>query len=101
MYFHVHNCYVDISSIEIFPSFFSPISGLVVWCSQEIKYLTSHLTSLLFVPQVSLSVLAECIVAVRSHCDQVYIIILLRVSFLVISRVWRGFDIGIKIRQFH
>lgn len=45
-------------------------SGLVVWCSQEVKHLTTHLTKQLFVPQVSLSTLVECIVSVRSHCDQ-------------------------------
>ncbi|XP_015183700.1 PREDICTED: exocyst complex component 8 [Polistes dominula] len=56
--------------LKLFPQTTNCTSGLVVWCSQEIKYLTSHLTSLLFIPQVSLSVLAECIVAVRSHCDQ-------------------------------
>ncbi|XP_031829940.1 exocyst complex component Exo84 [Nomia melanderi] len=45
-------------------------SGLVVWCSQEVKHLTTHLIKQLFVPQVSLSTLVECIVAVRCHCDQ-------------------------------
>ncbi|KAF7404900.1 hypothetical protein HZH66_003806 [Vespula vulgaris] len=56
--------------LKLFPQSTNCTSGLVVWCSQEIKYLTSHLTNLLFIPQVSLSILAECIVAVRSHCDQ-------------------------------
>ncbi|KAI4497387.1 hypothetical protein M0802_007398 [Mischocyttarus mexicanus] len=56
--------------LKLFPQSTNCTSGLVVWCSQEIKYLTLHLTSLLFIPQVSLSVLSECIVAVRSHCDQ-------------------------------
>lgn len=35
--------------------------------------MTSHLAQQLFVPQVTLSILVECIVAVRSHCDQVCI----------------------------
>ncbi|KAK2581389.1 hypothetical protein KPH14_005073 [Odynerus spinipes] len=56
--------------LKLFPQSTNCTSGLVVWCSQEIKYLTTHLTNLLFVPQVSLSVLAECIVTVRSYCDQ-------------------------------
>lgn len=51
---------------------FVPCSGLVVWCSQEVKHLTSHLAKQLFMPQVTLSTLVECIVTVRSHCDQVY-----------------------------
>ncbi|XP_076653312.1 exocyst complex component Exo84 [Halictus rubicundus] len=45
-------------------------SGLVVWCSQEVKHLTTHLIKQLFVPKVSLSTLVECIVSVRCHCDQ-------------------------------
>lgn len=56
--------------LKLFPQSTNCTSGLVVWCSQEIKYLTSQLTNLLFVPQISLSTLAECIVIVRSYCDQ-------------------------------
>lgn len=40
------------------------------------KHLTSHLAQQLFVPQVTLSTLVECIVTVRSHCDQVCIQVL-------------------------
>jgi len=47
------------------------ITALVVWCSQEVKYLTLHLAKQLFVPEIVLSTLVECIVAVRNHCDQV------------------------------
>lgn len=56
--------------LKIFPQSTNCTSGLVVWCSQEIKHLTTHLTKHLFIPQVSLSTLVECIVNVRSHCDQ-------------------------------
>ncbi|XP_076683569.1 exocyst complex component Exo84 [Andrena cerasifolii] len=56
--------------LKIFPQSTNCTSGLVVWCSQEVKHLTTHLTKQLFVPQVSLSTLVECIVSVRSHCDQ-------------------------------
>ncbi|XP_076236843.1 exocyst complex component Exo84 isoform X2 [Calliopsis andreniformis] len=56
--------------LKIFPQSTNCTSGLVVWCSQEVKHLTTHLTKQLFIPQVSLSTLVECIVAVRSHCDQ-------------------------------
>lgn len=55
---------------KIFPQSTNCTSGLVVWCSQEVKHLTAHLTKQLFVPQVSLSTLVDCIVTVRSHCDQ-------------------------------
>ncbi|KAF7992534.1 hypothetical protein HCN44_004878 [Aphidius gifuensis] len=44
--------------------------SLIVWCCQEIKYLTSHFIKQLFIPQVTLGTLVECIGAVRSHCDQ-------------------------------
>ncbi|OAD57875.1 Exocyst complex component 8 [Eufriesea mexicana] len=56
--------------LKIFPQSTNCTSGLVVWCSQEVKHLTTHLTKQLFIPQVSLSTLVECIVCVRSHCDQ-------------------------------
>lgn len=44
--------------------------SLIVWCCQEIKYLTSHFIKQLFIPQVTLGTLVECIGAIRSHCDQ-------------------------------
>ncbi|XP_015437491.1 PREDICTED: exocyst complex component 8 [Dufourea novaeangliae] len=56
--------------LKLFPQSTNCISGLVVWCSQEVKHLTTQLIKQLFVPQVSLSTLVECIVSVRSHCDQ-------------------------------
>ncbi|XP_034184652.1 exocyst complex component Exo84 [Osmia lignaria lignaria] len=56
--------------LKIFPQSTNCTSGLVVWCSQEVKHLTTHLTKQIFTPQVSLSTLVECIAAVRSHCDQ-------------------------------
>lgn len=56
--------------LKLFPQSTNCTSGLVLWCSQEVKYLTTHLTKQLFIPQVSLSILVECIVCVRSHCDQ-------------------------------
>ncbi|KAK9295218.1 hypothetical protein QLX08_010370 [Tetragonisca angustula] len=56
--------------LKIFSRSTNCTSGLVVWCSQEIKHLTTHLTKQLFVPQVSLNTLVECVVCFRSHCDQ-------------------------------
>ncbi|XP_043524089.1 exocyst complex component 8 [Frieseomelitta varia] len=56
--------------LKIFSQSTNCTSGLVVWCSQEIKHLTTHLTKQLFIPQVSLNTLVECIVCFRSHCDQ-------------------------------
>ncbi|CAK9816016.1 Exocyst complex component 8 [Anthophora plagiata] len=56
--------------LKIFPKSTNCTSGLVVWCSQEVKHLTTYLAKQLFTPQVSLSTLVECIVSVRSHCDQ-------------------------------
>ncbi|XP_032676517.1 exocyst complex component 8 [Odontomachus brunneus] len=56
--------------LKTFPQSTNCTSGLVVWCSQEVKHLTSHLAKQLFMPQVTLSTLVECIVTVRTHCDQ-------------------------------
>ncbi|XP_015520752.2 exocyst complex component 8 isoform X1 [Neodiprion lecontei] len=56
--------------LRIFPNSANCTSALVVWCGQEVNHLTSHLIKQVFIPQVSTNTLAECIVAVRSHCDQ-------------------------------
>ncbi|XP_034946128.1 exocyst complex component 8 [Chelonus insularis] len=56
--------------LKLFPPSTNCTSSLVVWCSQEIKHLTSHLIKQLFIPQVTLGTLVECISTVRSHCDQ-------------------------------
>lgn len=56
--------------LKTFPQSTNCTSGLIVWCSQEVKHLTSHLAEQLFVPQITLSILVECIVAIRGHCDQ-------------------------------
>ncbi|KAG7212106.1 hypothetical protein KM043_012455 [Ampulex compressa] len=56
--------------LKTFPQSTNCTSGLVLWCSQEVKYLTTHLAKQLFIPHVSLSILVECIVTVRGHCDQ-------------------------------
>ncbi|KAH0953533.1 hypothetical protein HN011_010637 [Eciton burchellii] len=56
--------------LKTFPQSTNCTSALIVWCSQEVKYLTLHLAKQLFVPEIVLSTLVECIVAIRSHCDQ-------------------------------
>lgn len=57
--------------LKLFPTSTNCTSSLVVWCGQEVKHLTSHLIKQLFIPQVTLGTLVECIGAVRGHCDQV------------------------------
>ncbi|XP_043290134.1 exocyst complex component 8 [Venturia canescens] len=63
---------VDIARefLKLFPEATNCTSALVVWCSQEIKHLTSHLIKQLFIPQVTTGTLVECIGTVRTHCDQ-------------------------------
>ncbi|KAK0166624.1 hypothetical protein PV327_004116 [Microctonus hyperodae] len=56
--------------LKLFPATTNCTSSLIVWCSQEVKHLTSHLIKQLFIPQVTLGTLAECIGTVRGHCDQ-------------------------------
>ncbi|CAD6204344.1 GSCOCG00009931001-RA-CDS [Cotesia congregata] len=56
--------------LKLFSPSMNCTSSLIVWCSQEVKYLTSHLIKQLFIPQVTLGTLVECIHTVRSHCDQ-------------------------------
>ncbi|XP_066581241.1 exocyst complex component 8 isoform X2 [Prorops nasuta] len=56
--------------LKLFPQSTNCTSGLVVWCSQEVKHLTTYLVKQLFHPQVSLHVLVKSIRAVRCHCDQ-------------------------------
>ncbi|XP_015123198.1 exocyst complex component 8 [Diachasma alloeum] len=56
--------------LKLFPESSNCTSSLVVWCSQEVKHLTSHLIKQLFIPQVILGTLVECISTMRAHCDQ-------------------------------
>ncbi|XP_011305129.1 exocyst complex component 8 isoform X2 [Fopius arisanus] len=56
--------------LKLFPEATNCTSSLIVWSSQEVKHLTSHLIKQLFIPQVTLGTLVECIGVVRSHCDQ-------------------------------
>ncbi|XP_012288680.1 exocyst complex component 8 [Orussus abietinus] len=56
--------------LKMFPQSANCTSGLVVWCSQEVKHLTSHLIKQVFIPQVPISTLVECVSAVRGYCDQ-------------------------------
>ncbi|XP_020280236.1 exocyst complex component 8 [Pseudomyrmex gracilis] len=56
--------------LKIFPQSTNCTSGLIVWCSYEVKDLTSRLLKCLFEPELPLSTVVECIVAVRSHCSQ-------------------------------
>ncbi|XP_057333123.1 exocyst complex component 8 [Microplitis mediator] len=56
--------------LKLFSPSMNCTSSLIVWCSQEVKYLTSHLIKQLFIPQVTLGTLVECISTVRDHCDQ-------------------------------
>lgn len=56
--------------LKNFPQDTNCNSALLVWCSHEIKLLASHLEKQIFIPQVSLSTLVECIVTIRNHCDQ-------------------------------
>jgi len=45
-------------------------SAFVVWAGSELTHLTSHLIKQVFMPQSSITMLAECVTCVRSQCDQ-------------------------------
>lgn len=45
-------------------------SALILWCSQELQHFISQLMKQMFIPQVSLSSLVECIVIIRLHYEQ-------------------------------
>jgi len=49
----------------------SVIAAFVVWAGSELTHLTSHLIKQVFMPQSSITMLAECVTCVRSQCDQV------------------------------
>jgi len=53
-----------------FPNSPSLASVFVVWASQELTHFTSHLIKQVFMPQASLTSLAECVASVRSQCQQ-------------------------------
>ncbi|XP_058791014.1 exocyst complex component 8 isoform X2 [Phymastichus coffea] len=45
-------------------------SAFIVWCSHELRLFTSHVIKQMFIPQVPLTTLAECIMILRDHCEQ-------------------------------
>ncbi|XP_063224214.1 exocyst complex component 8 [Bacillus rossius redtenbacheri] len=56
--------------LRAFPGSPQCASAFVVWAGAELTLLASHLVKQVFVPQVSLTTLAECITSVRNQCDQ-------------------------------
>jgi len=46
-------------------------AAFVVWAGSELTHLTSHLIKQVFMPQSSITMLAECVTCVRNQCDQV------------------------------
>nr|CAI5822840.1 unnamed protein product [Callosobruchus analis] len=47
-------------------------SAYVVWASTELSHFTSHFIKQVFMPQTPLSVIAECVVLVRTQCERLY-----------------------------
>ena len=56
--------------LRAFPNSPSCASALVVWAGLELTHLTSHLVKQVFMPQSPVSTLSECVVSIRSQCDQ-------------------------------
>ncbi|PSN36893.1 hypothetical protein C0J52_11426 [Blattella germanica] len=56
--------------LRAFPNSPSCASAFVVWAGSELTHLTSHLIKQVFMPQSSITMLAECVTCVRSQCDQ-------------------------------
>ncbi|KAJ8870871.1 hypothetical protein PR048_027172 [Dryococelus australis] len=56
--------------LRAFPSSPHCASAFVVWTGAELTLLASHLIKQVFVPQVSITTLAECVTSVRNQCDQ-------------------------------
>lgn len=47
------------------------ITAYIVWVSGELNIFTAHFIKQVFVPQTSISVLAECVILVRQQCKRV------------------------------
>ncbi|XP_068084288.1 exocyst complex component 8 [Anabrus simplex] len=56
--------------LRAFPNSPSCASAFVVWAGAEMTHLTSHLIKQVFMPQSSITTLAECVTCIRSQCDQ-------------------------------
>lgn len=56
--------------LRAFPNSPSCASALVVWAGSELTHLTSHLVKQVFMPQSPISTLSECVVTIRTQCDQ-------------------------------
>ncbi|KAJ9594195.1 hypothetical protein L9F63_014355, partial [Diploptera punctata] len=57
--------------LRAFPHSPSCASAFVVWAGSELTHLTSHIVKQVFMPQSSITMLAECVTCVRSQCDQI------------------------------
>ncbi|XP_071451392.1 exocyst complex component 8 [Hetaerina americana] len=56
--------------MRAFPSSPACTSAFVVWVGGELNQFASHLVKQVFMPQTSISTLAECVSAVRAECEQ-------------------------------
>ncbi|PNF29098.1 hypothetical protein B7P43_G12612 [Cryptotermes secundus] len=56
--------------LRAFPHSPSCASAFVMWAGSELTHLTSHLIKQVFMPQSSITMLAECVTCVRNQCDQ-------------------------------
>lgn len=50
---------------------FKFLVAYVVWASTELTVFTTHFIKQVFMPQTSLSTIAECVVLVRTQCERV------------------------------
>lgn len=47
------------------------LSAYVVWASGELSVFTTHFIKQVFMPQTTLSTIAECVILVRTQCERV------------------------------
>ncbi|KAJ8958912.1 hypothetical protein NQ318_019681 [Aromia moschata] len=63
-------CHMSEEFLRAFPDSPSCASAYVVWASGELSLFTTHFAKQVFMPQTSLSTIAECVVMVRTQCER-------------------------------
>lgn len=65
-------CHMTEEFLRAYPNSSSCTSAFIVWSSTELSLFTTHFVKQVFVPQTSLSILAECVLLVRDQCERLF-----------------------------
>nr|XP_023022434.1 exocyst complex component 8 [Leptinotarsa decemlineata] len=65
-------CHMSEEFLRAFQDSPTCASAYVMWASSELSLFTTHFIKQVFMPQTSLSTIAECVVFIRTQCERLY-----------------------------